>query len=1390
MIWSQTKVLGLVLALVLVQGARASVVNTGAGNGAAIPADTAATGSSAAWTTLGAIGIAEGVKTDFHVGTGLTLVLKIPAGFELNTASPPSISVVAGSDITAASIAVTDRQTLTITLTVSGTGTRDTLSIGATGLQVRPAQTAPLASGKHIYRPTSGGGTATITGITNSADGSDGSDFGDLTETPGALARLLLLLPGETSLPGAANGKTGTPLTQTAGTAFSVTVNSADQYWNLTHTSTDVVSLASSDAAATLPANAALLAGTASFSVNLRTAGMGLTVSASDVSRSGIAPGAGSVDIANRPHAGGPVVAIHDSELTRALETLNASAPTPAGSGTTGKEWWVANWHYFVLPESLKEALSSDGLTCEILSDADISAGGLLDTNGRPKYPIFVSLGAEAIGDSEIAQFTNYVAAGGFLFVGSSAFTRNPNGTTRGDFAFANELGVHMVTPGLTNWQPNCTFDKRFDHRLVSHIPGGTPLYWEMPSSAEDSPWGIYPHPGNPTPASLVWQVRAGDATVLAAGDVYPSLLDKQFGRGHFLYYAPLQPLLGNGGWAPGMYAYLIFRNAIQWAFESAKLPLARLSPWPYPYDAALVVRHDLENSQAEISSIESFAQFENSLGAKGDYYFCTGTLRDEMSATYDTNAVIASFRRAISNYGATIGPHNGGLPNPCNPPLATNQYDFWHWGPDEVLDAAPAGFPDGKTYALTSLSNSFRDIEGWLPGQMTNGMRVWVAPYFDATREASLDLQSQLGVKTAGDQKLSPFPHWTISTATSGKRYPFLSLPVSEWFVGNTVAQSMEAGHTITTERALVDFYYGAGALINIYGHHLDPGDIHGDYVSYSMDTNLHPRLWPANAVSLYNWWLQRSNAQITTTSYVTNINQCVTTVSISQAGNPDATVELRLPPGVLSGLQVLTNGVLADASVYRTNGQTVKIRVGTTVTNSQVRFVSGPSAQDDAYAFSSGPVLTVPPPGVLGNDFAGVGGSNLTALLVTGPTNGTLSLSNNGSFTFAPAPGFSGFDSFTYQASDGVAATTVATVTLADSNPVRFSDDFSRGSDPGSLAPWFMRLGSWTVTGGQLLGGTNVLQAYANVYLTNSWADYAVQAQFCLAAGAYGAGLGGRLNPAAGTHYAAWFYPEGSPGGSNVLRLVKFQNWNSWTLLQEVNLAAVGTNSHTVKLAFYQNQIAVFFDGTQRISFADVSGLAYLSGGVSVDMWTDLTAWQLSVSGVSVTPLVADAAYTVNENSILVVGSPGLLGNTTETYGATLSAALVSGPANGTLALNPNGGFTYTPAVNYQGADAFIYQANDGAANLGTAWARITVLSTTRPPPVLTRVRVSDATVVLSWSAVAGGMYRLQYKTNIAGTNWNDLLPDTTATGPMLTVTNALNNSPKTLYRVILLP
>src|SRR2546427_6640458 len=154
-------------------------------------------------------------------------------------------------------------------------------------------------------------------------------------------------------------------------------------------------------------------------------------------------------------------------------------------------------------------------------------------------------------------------------------------------------------------------------------------------------------------------------------------------------------------------------------------------------------------------------------------------------------------------------------------------------------------------------------------------------------------------------------------------------------------------------------------------------------------------------------------------------------------------------------------------------------------------------------------------------------------------------------------------------------------------------FSDNFTRGSDPLPLSsPWGVQSGTWTVTGGALRAGTNTSLSYAFAYTSNNWLNYSVQARLRFQVGGFGGGLAGRLNPATGSHYAAWIYPENSPGGSNVLKLIKFQDWTSFGYngnigvpMLQTNLAAVGTNYHTVKLTFQTNTITVFFDTNQVV-------------------------------------------------------------------------------------------------------------------------------------------------------------------------------------------------------------
>ena len=153
-----------------------------------------------------------------------------------------------------------------------------------------------------------------------------------------------------------------------------------------------------------------------------------------------------------------------------------------------------------LMPESVEEALRSDGTPFVIVTDADIRDGHLLMPDGTPRYLIVISLASEAIGDDEIAPLRNYVSAGGFLFVGSSAFTRRPNGTSRGDFALAAEMGLHIATPGLENWMQDNNFNKQIDHRLVSHMPSGV-LEWYMPLTSQDVSGGSRDLPPSIVPA-------------------------------------------------------------------------------------------------------------------------------------------------------------------------------------------------------------------------------------------------------------------------------------------------------------------------------------------------------------------------------------------------------------------------------------------------------------------------------------------------------------------------------------------------------------------------------------------------------------------------------------------------------------------------------------------------------------------------------------------------------------------------------------------------------------------------------------------------------------------------------------------------------------------------
>ena len=91
---------------------------------------------------------------------------------------------------------------------------------------------------------------------------------------------------------------------------------------------------------------------------------------------------------------------------------------------------------------------------------------------------------------------------------------------------------------------------------------------------------------------------------------------------------------------------------------------------------------------------------------------------------------------------------------------------------------------------------------------------------------------------------------------------------------------------------------------------------------------------------------------------------------------------------------------------------------------------------------------------------------------------------------------------------------------------------------------------------------------------------------------------------------------------------------------------------------------------------------------------------------------PAVAeDDAYSTDEDRMLNVEVPGVLGNDTDVDGDTLMAVKVTDPAHGNLTLNADGSFSYSPATDWNGTDSFTYKANDGITDSNVATVTIVV-------------------------------------------------------------------------------
>jgi hypothetical protein len=101
---------------------------------------------------------------------------------------------------------------------------------------------------------------------------------------------------------------------------------------------------------------------------------------------------------------------------------------------------------------------------------------------------------------------------------------------------------------------------------------------------------------------------------------------------------------------------------------------------------------------------------------------------------------------------------------------------------------------------------------------------------------------------------------------------------------------------------------------------------------------------------------------------------------------------------------------------------------------------------------------------------------------------------------------------------------------------------------------------------------------------------------------------------------------------------------------------------------------------------------------------------------------PVAVNDNYSTTKDKALTMSGPGLLVNDSDPDGNTLSVSANTLPANGTVNVAANGGFTYTPAAGFIGTDSFGYTISDGNGGNASATATITI----KAPPGNDRVGV----------------------------------------------------------------
>ncbi|MEL7281074.1 MAG: Ig-like domain-containing protein [Pseudomonadota bacterium] len=390
----------------------------------------------------------------------------------------------------------------------------------------------------------------------------------------------------------------------------------------------------------------------------------------------------------------------------------------------------------------------------------------------------------------------------------------------------------------------------------------------------------------------------------------------------------------------------------------------------------------------------------------------------------------------------------------------------------------------------------------------------------------------------------------------------------------------------------------------------------------------------------------------------------------------------------------------------------------------------------------------------GSLIEDAFDVDGDNLTFSLVSGeedgPFNGDVVVNEDGTYTYTPDPDFNGEDSFTYQVSDGNGGITTATVTVtvdpANDDPEAGDVDVSVDEDntlDGTLAEEAFDLDGDDLTFSLVVGdGEEFISGPFNGEVTindDGTYSYTPDADFN------------------GEDSFTYQVDDGNGGFATGTVTVTVNAVNDDPVVDEENSDLDVSGDEDTEI-------------TGMIVASDVDGddltfdLAESEGGGTGDdlvrggsfMTSEPTNGELTLNADGSFTFVPDADFngsdsfdfevsdgnggtatgTVNITVEPVNDDPiagdisGTTDEDTDLEGSVASAAFDvdgddltfavvqsgeeegdSGPSNGSVVMDEDGSFTYTPNADFNGTDSFAYVVSDGNGGSATATVNITV-------------------------------------------------------------------------------